>query len=307
MKNANQSPSAVVMVRPHHFMANPETAADNVFQQKNLAMSAEYIAAEAGKDVQKTIEILRSHGVTVHAFDDFTKDTPDSVFPNNWFTTHEDGTIGIFPMYCENRRKEKNPEIIKLLSKEYQVNKVIDYSILEEQHLFLEGTGSMVLDHSNRYAYAVISNRMSERVLNQFCKDFHYQPVPFTATDDNNVAVYHTNVLMSMATNFVLIGLDCVKNLVERTSLIDHFQESDKEIIELTYEQICKFAGNALELSTPNGNILAMSTTAYNSLTESQILMIENYVKIVPINVSTIELAGGSIRCMLAGIHLSTR
>jgi hypothetical protein len=307
MKNANQSPSAVVMVRPHHFMANPETAADNVFQQTNLAMSAEYIAAEAGKEVQKTIKILRSHGVTVHAFDDFTKDTPDSVFPNNWFTTHEDGTIGIFPMYCENRRKEKNPEIIKLLSKEYKVNKVVDYSMLEKQHLFLEGTGSMVLDHSNRYAYAVISNRMSERVLNQFCKDFHYQPVPFTATDDNNVAVYHTNVLMSMATNFVLIGLDYVKNLVERTSLIERFQESDKEIIELTYEQICKFAGNALELSTPNGNILAMSTTAYNSLTESQILMIENYVKIVPINVSTIELAGGSIRCMLAGIHLSTR
>ena len=304
MKNANQSPSAVVMIRPHHFIANPETAADNVFQQTSPDVSAEYIKAEAGKEVQKTIEIFRSHGVTVHAFDDFTKDTPDSVFPNNWFTTHADGTIGIFPMYCESRRKEKNPEIIKLLSKEYQVNKVIDYSMLEEQHLFLEGTGSMVLDHSNRYAYAVISNRMSERVLNQFCQDFDYQPVPFTATDDNNVAVYHTNVLMSMATDFVLIGLDCVKNLVERTSLIERFQQSDKEIIALTYEQICNFAGNALELSTPNGNILAMSTTAYTSLTESQVLMIENHVKIVPIDVPTIELAGGSIRCMLAGIHL---
>jgi hypothetical protein len=145
---------------------------------------------------------------------------------------------------------------------------------------------------------------MSERVLNQFCKDFDYQPVAFTATDDNNVAVYHTNVLMSMATDFVLIGLDCVKNLVERTSLLERFQQSDKEIIALTYEQICNFAGNALELSTPNGNILAMSTTAYTSLTESQVLMIENHVKIVPIDVSTIELAGGSIRCMLAGIHL---
>jgi hypothetical protein len=307
MKNANQSPSAVVMIRPHHFIANPETAADNVFQQTSSDMSSEYITAEAGKEVQKTIEILRAHGVTVHAFDDFTKDTPDSVFPNNWFTTHEDGTIGIFPMYCENRRKERNPEIIALLSKEYQVNKVIDYSILEEQQLFLEGTGSMVLDHSNRYAYAVISNRMSERVLNQFCNDFDYQPVPFTATDDNNVAVYHTNVLMSMATDFVLIGLDCVKNSVERTSLVDGFQQSQKEIIALTYEQICKFAGNALELSTPNGNILAMSTTAYSSLTENQVLMIENYVKIVPIDVSTIELAGGSIRCMLAGIHLTKR
>ena len=304
MKNANQSPSAVVMIRPHHFIANPETAADNVFQQTSPDVSAEYITAEAGKEVQKTIEILRSHGVTVHAFDDFTKDTPDSVFPNNWFTTHEDGTIGIFPMYCESRRKEKKPEIIKLLSKEYQVNKVIDYSMLEEQHLFLEGTGSMVLDHSNRYAYAVISNRMSERVLNQFCKDFDYQPVAFTATDDNNVAVYHTNVLMSMATDFVLIGLNCVKNLVVRTNLIERFQQSDKEIIELTYEQICNFAGNALELATPNGNILAMSTTAYTSLTESQVLLIENHVKIVAIDVSTIELAGGSIRCMLAGIHL---
>jgi hypothetical protein len=307
MKNANQSPSAVVMIRPHHFITNPETAADNVFQQTSPDMSAEYITKEAGKEVRKTIETLRFHGVTVHAFDDFTKDTPDSVFPNNWFTTHEDGTIGIFPMYCENRRKEKNPEIIALLSKEYQVNKVIDYSMLEEQQLFLEGTGSMVLDHSNRYAYAVISNRMSERVLNQFCKDFDYQPVPFTATDDNNVAVYHTNVLMCMATDFVLIGLDYVKNSAERTSLIARFKQSKKEIIELTYEQICKFAGNALELSTPNGNILAMSTTAYSSLTESQVLMIENYVKIVPIDVSTIELAGGSIRCMLAGIHLHKR
>lgn len=304
MKHTNQSPAAVVMIRPHHFKANPETAADNSFQQKNLAMSAEYITQEAEKEVKQTIDILRSHGVIVHAFDDFTKDTPDSVFPNNWFTTHEDGTIGIFPMYCENRRKEKNPEIIKLLSKEYRVNKVVDYSILEQQHLFLEGTGSMVLDHINRYAYAIISNRMSERVLEQFCKDFNYQAVPFYATDDKNIAVYHTNVLMSIATDFVLIGLDCVKDLAQRSRLIERFQQSGKEIIELSYQQICQFAGNALELKTPNGNILAMSTTAFNSLTESQIQIIENHVKIVPIDVSTIELAGGSIRCMLAGIHL---
>jgi hypothetical protein len=171
----------------------------------------------------------------------------------------------------------------------------------------LKVTGAIVLDHLNRYAYAVISNRMSEIVLSQFCKDFDYQPVQFTATDDANIAIYHTNVLMSMVANFVLIGLDCVKDLVERLNLIERFQQSDKEIIELTYEQICQFAGNALELSTPHGNILAMSTTAYNSLTESQALRVENHVKIVPIDVSTIELAGGSIRCMLAGTHLSKR
>jgi len=304
MKYSNQSPAAVVMIRPHHFMANPETAADNSFQQKNVDMTAAYISHEAEKEVSQAIDTLRTHGVTVHAFDDFTKETPDSVFPNNWFTTHEDGTIGIFPMYCENRRKEKNPEIIKLLSNEYQVNKIVDYSTLEQQHLFLEGTGSMVLDHTNRYAYAVISNRMCESVLEQFCKDFDYQPVPFQATDDNGVAIYHTNVLMSIATKFVLIGLDCVKDSTERSSLIERFQQSGKQIIELSYEQICHFSGNALELATPKGNILAISTTAFNSLTENQIRMIENHVKIVPIDVSTIELAGGSIRCMLAGIHL---
>jgi len=303
MNNVQQSPQAVVMVRPHYFSPNPETAKDNVFQQ-DVDLSLSTINTKAFTEVNNAIDTLRSHGIEVHVFDDETTKTPDSVFPNNWFTTHENGAIGIYPMYCHNRRKEINLNIIDFLAQNYVVNRLIDYSSYAEKGQFLEGTGAMVLDHENRLAYAVKSNRMSDDMLNNFAQDFNYTPIIFNASDENGVPVYHTNVLMCIASQFAMISLDMIKDNAEKAHVIKSLNASNKEIIDLSLEQIKQFAGNALELKGPNGNILAISQTAYNALTDEQILQIENYTKIVAIDVSTIELAGGSIRCMLAGIHL---
>ncbi|WP_281559841.1 arginine deiminase-related protein [Thalassomonas sp. RHCl1] len=304
MKNYHQAPAAVVMIRPHHFCPNPQTAADNAFQKSHQALTGGDIKSKALAQVDTAAEILTRHGVKVILFDDETRTTPDSVFPNNWFTTHENGSVGIYPMYCENRRQERRDDVLALLGREYRVRQTFNYARFENQGLFLEGTGAMVLDHVNRIAYAVKSKRMSDWLLNHFCRDFNYQAVAFHARDENNVDVYHTNVLMCIGTGFVMIGAGLIKDEGERRRVMQHLQLGGREVIELTLAQIRQFAGNALELATAQGNILAISQTAFNSLNPEQINTIEKYVKIVPLDVSTIELAGGSIRCMLAGIHL---
>lgn len=304
MKNYHQAPAAVVMIRPHHFCPNPQTAADNAFQITQQGLVDRDIKVKALAQVSAAADTLTRHGVKVMLFDDESQDTPDSVFPNNWFTTHEDGSVGIYPMYCENRRKERRDDILAQLAREYRVRETFDYARFETQGLFLEGTGAMVLDHVNRIAYAVKSKRMSDWLLNHFCRDFNYQAVAFHASDENNVAVYHTNVLMCIGTGFALLGSELIKDESERHRVIQNLQLGDREVIALTLEQIKQFAGNALELATTQGNILAISQTAFESLKPEQIDRIEKYVKIVPLDVSTIELAGGSIRCMLAGIHL---
>ncbi|WDE12482.1 citrulline utilization hydrolase CtlX [Thalassomonas haliotis] len=304
MKNYHQAPAAVVMIRPHHFCPNPQTAADNAFQISQRGLVDRDIKAKALAQVNAAADTLIRHGVRVMLFDDETRDTPDSVFPNNWFTTHEDGSVGIYPMYCENRRKERRDDILARLGREYRVKQTFDYARFESQGLFLEGTGAMVLDHVNRIAYAVKSKRMSDWLLNRFCRDFNYQAVAFHASDENNVDVYHTNVLMCIGTGFAVLGSELIKDEAERRRVVQNLQLGGREVIALTLEQIKQFAGNALELATAQGNILAISQTAFNSLKPGQISSIEKYVKIVPLDVSTIELAGGSIRCMLAGIHL---
>ncbi|WDD99694.1 citrulline utilization hydrolase CtlX [Thalassomonas actiniarum] len=304
MKNYHQAPAAVVMIRPHHFCPNPQTAADNAFQKRHQAPVDGDIKSKALAQVDTAAEILARHGVKVILFDDETRTTPDSVFPNNWFSTHENGAVGIYPMYCENRRRERREDILAQLGREYRVRQTFDYARFESQGLFLEGTGAMVLDHINRIAYAVKSKRMSDWLLNHFCRDFNYQAVAFHASDENNVDVYHTNVLMCIGTGFVMIGSELIKDGGERRRVMQNLQLGGREVIELTLAQIRQFAGNALELATAQGNILAISQTAFNSLNPEQISRIEKYVRIVPLDVSTIELAGGSIRCMLAGIHL---
>ena len=208
-------------------------------------------------------------------------------------------------MYCENRRKEVNKAIIEDLATQYNISQIVDYSIHASHGLYLEGTGAMVLDHQTRIAYAVRSKRMDEALLQQFCTDFDYQPVTFSACDSNNVDVYHSNVLMSVANNFVMICLEMIPNAQERATVVDIINQSGKTLIELSEQQIGQFAGNTLELSAKQGNILALSQTAYHSLSNVQVKQISAFAKPVPIDVSTIELAGGSIRCMLAGIHLT--
>ena len=307
MNNTQQAASAVIMIRPHHFCPNPQTLVDNAFQKNNVNHCAEKIKAKAFAEVDAAARLLRLHGVRVHVFDDESEQTPDAVFPNNWFTTHDNGVLGLYPMFCENRRKEINPQIIQYLKDEYQVNQVIDYADWVNHGLYLEGTGAMVLDHVNRYAFAVKSNRMSEQLLNRFCLDVNYQPVAFEASDENNRAIYHTNVLMCIGTSFSLIASSLIKSQTERHNVLESLQQNNKEVIDLTLEQIKHFAGNALELATPNGNILVISKTAYHRLKASQLSKIEKYLTIVPVDVTTIELAGGSIRCMLADIHLKAK
>lgn len=303
MMSYQQSPKSVVMIRPHHFKVNPETAGDNSFQSITSSMSSEEIEKKAYEEVSVAAQTLERNGVIVHLFEDKTRLTPDSVFPNNWFSTHEEKVIALYPMYCKNRRAERREDIINFIANKYNVENIVDYSPLEEQSMYLEGTGSMVLDHVNKIAYAVKSHRMDEIVLARFCEKFGYKNVAFDAYDKKGISVYHTNVFMCVTTHFVLISLEMIKDHIEQKMVINTIENSGKTIINLSEKQIEHFAGNALELNSTEGNVLAMSKTAVDVLSQSQLTAIEKYMKIIPIEVPTIEQAGGSVRCMLAGIH----
>jgi len=302
-----QAPSAVVMIRPHHFSPNAETASDNAFQSDAAESDRGLIEASAYEQASRAAEALERAGIKVHIFDDTGTDTPDSVFPNNWFSTYPGGHVAVFPMYAPNRRTERRQDVLEMLKSEYRVQDIIDYSGLEPDGLFLEGTGAMVLDHLDRVAYAIKSNRTDPVVLERFCTHFNYEPMVFEACDRNGVAVYHTNVLMCIASEFVLIGSDMIADPARRDEIETRLQSSGKEIVALSNEQIANFAGNAIELQGRDGRVLALSRRAHQALTLSQIETIEKSAKLLDLDIPTIEMAGGSVRCMLAGIHLSPR
>lgn len=296
------------MVRPHAFSPNPETAADNTFQRVASAGAASAIAAAAYREVSAAAQTLERHGVQVHLFEDRGEhNTPDSVFPNNWFSTHAGGHIALYPMYSPNRRRERRHDVIEMLKTDYRVQDIIDYSGLEADDLFLEGTGAMVLDHVERIAYASRSNRANAVALERFATHFNYEPMVFDALDASGTPIYHTNVLMCVATEFALVGLDLVQNPARRGEVLARLSESGREVVPLSSGQIAEFAGNAIELTGGEGRLLAMSARALSSLTAEQVEIIERSARIVPLSVPTIEMAGGSVRCMLAGIHLSKR
>jgi len=301
-----QAPSAVVMIRPHHFCPNEETRQDNKFQTDE-SFDQQKIKFKAYQQVTVAIKLLEAEGISVHVFEDKTNETPDSVFPNNWFSTHTGGQVAIYPMYAKNRRKERRSDIIDLLKAQYRVQDVIDYSGLEYDEIYLEGTGAMVLDHIERVAYAVRSNRTDSHVLERFCSHFNFEPMVFDAKDKSGISVYHTNVLMCIGSDFVMAGFAMMTDVKRRTDIIQRFENAGKRLVYLTEEQINDFCGNALELQGEFGRILALSVKAFNALTPEQIEILEQSVKLVPLDVSAIELAGGSVRCMLAGIHLSKR
>ena len=302
-----QAPPAVVMIRPHHFRVNPETAADNAFQQDSTAMDQTQLAQSAFEELTVAAKRLEGAGIRVHIFEDEGTDTPDSVFPNNWFSTHSGGHIALYPMFSEARRKERRSDVIEMLKTEYRVQDVIDYSGLEPDGLFLEGTGAMVLDHIDRIAYAVKSNRTDPIALERFCTHFNYEPMVFEAEDENGVSVYHTNVLMCIATSFVLICLDMIKDPNRRNEIVKRFEYSGRKVIDLTQLQIADFAGNAIELRSGDQNIWALSSRALASLSTEQIGVIEQSTSLLGLDIPSIELAGGSVRCTLAGIHLLPR
>ncbi len=296
------------MIRPHRFHCNPETAADNAFQRDEQRLEADETAQRAYEEVTAAARRLESEGVRVHVFEDRgEKDTPDSVFPNNWFSTHPGGHVAIFPMFSPSRRRERRGDIIEMLKAEYRVQDVIDYSSLEYDNLFLEGTGAMVLDHVARIAYTARSNRADAIALERFCTHFNFEPMAFATADENGRAIYHTNVMMCIAAEFAMVGFDIMEDPRRRQEIRSRLAEMGRSIVELSHYQIGEFAGNALELSTATGRILAISTRAAAALTEEQKRIIEESAKIVELSVPTIELAGGSVRCMLAGIHLARR
>lgn len=294
------------MVRPLHFDVNPVTAADNVFQSAD-PNGSQARADAAYRETTELAHALEAAGVRVHIFDDERTDRPDSVFPNNWISTHIGGHVAVYPMFAPNRRTERRQDILDLLKSKYRVQDIIDYSGLEIDGLYLEGTGAMVLDHQERVAYVARSHRADPIALERFCTNFGYEPMVFDAVDPSGTPVYHTNVLMCIATDFVLIGTSMMGPAERREEILERLSAGGRTIIDLSFEQITDFAGNAFEMTGTDGRILAMSQRAADSLTAEQREIVERSCRIVAVDVPTVELSGGSVRCMLAGIHLTPR
>lgn len=298
-----QSADTVVMVRPHHFTSNPETLADNAFQTVSSDRS---LSKKAYDEVTEVAEELQQRGVKVHLFDDTSTVTPDSVFPNNWFSTHASGALVLYPMFSNNRRQERRADIIDFLQNTYGYQELIDLTGLEQQGEFLEGTGAIVFDHISKLAYTCRSKRMSESALVTLCERLGYTPIVFNAYNSAGVPVYHTNVMMAVGTDFVLAAVDMIASESQRQAVINSVRDSGKTLIELTAQQISQFAGNTLELASANGKLLALSNTAYNALTAAQVRSLQQWVTLLPLRIPTVELGGGSVRCMLAQVFAPT-
>lgn len=297
----------VLMVRPVCFGFNEETAVNNYYQQNDGAASNE-IQDKALIEFDNMVKKLKENGVNVKVLQD-TKEpyTPDSIFPNNWFSTHKN-TLVLYPMFAKNRRLERREDIRDLID-EYGKIKRIDYSPKEENEVFLEGTGSLVLDRENKKAYCALSPRANESLLDEFCKDLGYKKVAFSAyqtVENERKLIYHTNVMMAMGEKYAILCSDCIDNTEERKRVVSELEENKKEIIFITEEQVQNFLGNAIELENDKKeSLLIMSSTAYNTLTKEQKATIEKYSKIIPVDVSTIEkYGGGSARCMIAEMYI---
>ena len=306
-----QATNIILMVRPASFRLNEQTAVNNYYQTTDAQLQNRDVNKLAQEEFDTMVEKLKAAGVQVVIFhDDGSKDTPDSVFPNNWISFHENGDIALYPMFAENRRRERREEVVKQLEETgFKIENIVDYTEAEDENLFLEGTGSLVLDRINRKAYCALSPRADEELLIEFCEDFEYTPVIFTAyqtVENNRLPIYHTNVMMCIAKDFAVICLDCIDDKKERKNVVEHLKEDGKEIITITEEQVNHFAGNMLEVQDTNGNsITVMSQSAYDSLTPQQRASIEKYSKIVSSSLTTIEtLGGGSARCMMAEVFL---
>ena len=303
-----QSTNSVLMIRPCRFYPNPETAADNAFQSR-LDRAVDALSTDARKEFDAAVQKLRGAGVNVHVFEDTAEpEKPDAVFPNNWISTHHDGRIALFPMYSALRRRERREDVIRELRKHYRVSNVIDYSMFEEQGCCLEGTGSLVLDHLYKVAYASLSNRSNPKVVRRFANDFSYEPITFTSIGSDGQPIYHTNVMMCIGTAFALVGLEMIRNKAERQQVRARLEKTEKAIVELSADQIANFAGNAIELHNQSGEkLLVLSSRAGHALTEDQRKRLSRYARLIPLELPTIELGGGSARCMVATIHLPPR
>ncbi|MEN8798943.1 MAG: arginine deiminase-related protein [Flavobacteriaceae bacterium] len=306
-----QITNTILMIRPVRFRMNEQTAVNNYFMEDTALRDAD-VNSRAQQEFDAFVKVLEGIGIHVIVVEDkFDPDTPDSIFPNNWISFHASGTVVLYPMFAVNRRKERREDILDLLEeKGYQINQVIDYSPAERDELFLEGTGSVVMDRVNQKVYCALSARAHEALILEFCEDFHCTPVIFTAyqslEDGSRLPIYHTNVMMCIADQYAVICLDTIDDMEERQNVVQHLQSDGKEIVEITEVQMNHFAGNMLQVSGKNGQKhLVMSSAAYSSLRPEQLETLMKYNPIVHSSLDTIEqCGGGSARCMMAEIFL---
>lgn len=295
------------MIRPVNFAFNEETAVNNAFQVQSEHTD---VQNRAFREFNEFVKKLRNKKIDVIVADDTPNPhTPDSIFPNNWISFHNDGTIVLYPMFAKNRRLERKPQVLEKISIAFNTERIIDLTNYENNNKFLEGTGSMVFDRDNKIVYACVSPRTDEDVLNDFCNKLGYTPVLFHAEDTKGQPVYHTNVMMCVADKYVVICLESVTNIDERGKLLDTIRQSGKHVIEITLQQMGHFAGNMLQVNDITGKkYLVMSTQAYQSLDDEQRSRLESFNEIIHSPLDTIEQnGGGSARCMMAEIHLDRR
>jgi hypothetical protein len=295
------------MIRPVNFGFNAETAVNNAFQVAGQDAAAQ---EKAKKEFDGFVQLLRQNGVDVTVVNDTPEPhTPDSIFPNNWVSFHNDGTIILYPMFAVNRRQERKPEVIQQIGSRFDIRHTVDLTTYEPQDKFLEGTGSMVLDRDKKIAYACISPRTDKTILSDFAKKMNYRPVAFTAVDEKGRAIYHTNVMMCVADKYVVICLDSIADATERAMVVEVIKESGKEIITITLEQMNHFAGNMLQVENVKGKkLLVMSSQAYMALSADQVKKLESYNQILYASLDTIETnGGGSARCMMAEVFLPVK
>lgn len=306
-----QYTNTILMIEPVDFRFNTETAVNNYFQTNTDEEDA-IVQEKALEEFRNMVSKLREHGVNVVVIQDTLKPhTPDSIFPNNWISFHENKMIALYPMFAKNRRLERREDDVLdfLIEKGFEAEEIMDYTEAEEDEIFLEGTGSIILDRENKIAYAAVSPRTDEELFLEFCEDFEYTPVIFEANqtvNDERMQIYHTNVMMCVADEYAVICLSTIDDKAEKKNVIDHLKETGKEIIDITEEQMHKFAGNMLQVGGMGAaKYLVMSQTAFDSLTEDQIKTIEKYNPIIAVDINTIEtLGGGSARCMMAEVFL---
>ena len=303
-----QTAKTVLMVEPIAFGYNSQTAENNYFQKEQKETD---IQEKALQEFNNFVAKLREKGINVITVKDtLNPHSPDSIFPNNWVSFHEDGTVALYPMFALNRRVERRPEILERLKDEgFKINTVEDFSPFENEEKYLEGTGSMIFDHDYKIAYGSVSLRLDEELFRNFCSKFGFTPIVFHSyqnVGDQRLPIYHTNVMMCVAEQFVVICLDCIDDEMEREKVQEVIKSSNKELIEISEDQLQQFAGNMLQVQNEEGDkFLVMSETAYKSLTKEQVERIENYCGIIYADLNTIETnGGGSARCMLAEVFL---
>ncbi|MDI5887475.1 MULTISPECIES: citrulline utilization hydrolase CtlX [Flavobacterium] len=306
-----QTTNSILMIRPVAFRMNEQTAVNNYYQKVLDGLLPATVNAKAQQEFDAFVEKLTAAGVDVTVVDDtLNPDTPDSIFPNNWISFHENGDVALYPMFAENRRHERREDILDILEdKGFVINNIVDYTSAEEDGFFLEGTGSLLLDRANAKAYCALSPRADEELFIEFCEDFDYAPVIFEAfqtVDSERKLIYHTNVMMCLGETFAVICADCIDDKKERKMVLDNLKENGKEIILITEAQMNNFAGNMLEIRGANDKrYLVMSAAAHQSLTPKQIEQLEKHAEILSSSLDTIEACGGgSARCMMAEIFL---